>query len=89
MAAASRLKNFPCWTDTAIGGNPAALLASSAAVNDGSPSTTVLSKKASTSLGVGFSVMAPTLAAPDGVGTGGRAGTEPAAGIYRIPMGGI
>lgn len=89
MAPASRLKNFPCCTDTAIDGNPAASLASRAALNDGSPSTTVLSKNASTSLGVGFSVMAPTLAAPAGVGTGGRVGIEPAAAVYRIPMGGI
>src|SRR5689334_14229484 len=70
MAPASRLKNFPCWTDTAIGGNPAALLDSRAALKDGSSCTTVLSKNASTSLGVGFSVMAPTLAAPDGAAWG-------------------
>src|SRR6185312_8868209 len=64
MAPASRLKNFPCCAETAIGGNPAASLASSAALDDGSSPTTVLSKNASTSLGVGFSVMALTLAAP-------------------------
>src|SRR5689334_5961055 len=72
IAAASRLKNFPCWTDTAIGGNPAALLASRAALDDGSSPTTVLSKKASTSLGVGFSVMAPTLAGHDDGDTDSR-----------------
>ncbi len=49
--------------------------------------TTVLSKNASTSLGVGFSVMTPTLAAPDGVGTESRAGIEPVRPFTVYPWG--
>lgn len=89
MAPASRLRNFPCCTETAIGGSPAALLASSAAVKDGSSPTTVLSRNASTSWGVGFSLMTSTLAAPAGPPHDGRPRHETRRYRLRIPMGGI
>ena len=57
VAAASKLRNLPCCADTAIFGNPAASLASKAADNTGSSSSTVWSRKASTSAGVNFGLI--------------------------------
>ncbi|CKR90156.1 Uncharacterised protein [Mycobacterium tuberculosis] len=53
MAPASRHRNLPCCADTAMRGNSAASLAANAAANAGSSPTSVLSKNASTSGGLG------------------------------------
>src|ERR1700761_4075565 len=60
VAAASRLRNLPCCGETAICGRPAASLSFSAAASTGSSTSTVVSRKSSTSAGVGFWLMKPS-----------------------------